>query len=75
MTRTAQWWLLLALLLAIDVVTVVFDLFSPPLLWLLLGLSGVLVAVFLLVRVLDLRMQRDHERAARDVLARYRQSS
>jgi hypothetical protein len=64
MNRTATWWLMVALLVVFDVVTVVFHLLAPPWQGMLLAASGVVIAAFLAIRLLDWRMQREHRRAA-----------
>jgi hypothetical protein len=64
MNRTATWWLMLALLLVFDVVTVVFHLLAPPWQGVLLAASGVVIAALLAIRALDWRMQREHRRLA-----------
>jgi hypothetical protein len=70
MNRTTMWWVMLALLLVFDVVTVVFHLLAPPWQGALLAASGVLIASFLAVRALDWRMQREHRRLAYATLGR-----
>ena len=64
MNRLMSWWVLMAVVLALDVVTVVFH----PLPRLLEGavvalLTGVLV-VFVLLRLIELKQMREHQRAA-----------
>ncbi|HEU4452911.1 MAG TPA: hypothetical protein VFR81_07615 [Longimicrobium sp.] len=64
MNRRVTWWLMVTLVLVLDVVTVVFHLLAPPWQGILLGASGVVIAAFLAIRVLDWRMQRRHRREA-----------
>ena len=70
MNRTVTWWLLAALLVIFDVVTVVFHLMEPRGQAVLLGASAVLLAGFGVLRWLDWRMHRAHARAAYADLAR-----
>ena len=64
MNRRVTWWLMVALVLVLDVVTVVFHLLAPPWQGILLGASGAIVAAFLAIRAQDWRMQRRHRREA-----------
>ena len=75
MNRTVRWWLLAALLVVFDVVTVVFHLFTPVWQGVLLGVSALLLGGFGVLRWLDWRMHRDHSRAAFAELARQRRGS
>lgn len=72
MNRTVRWWLLAALLVAFDIVTVVFHLFEPVWQGVLLGASAVLLGGLGVLRWLDWRMHRDHSSAAFAELARMR---
>lgn len=64
MNRMTTWWVLAALLVVFDVVTVVFHLVAPVWQAVLLGVSAVLLAGFGVLRWLDWRMHRAHARAA-----------
>jgi Flp pilus assembly protein TadB len=70
MNRNATWWLMVALVLVFDVVTVVFHLLAPPWQGALLVASGVFIAAFLMIRALDWRMRREHRRLAYAALGR-----
>ena len=73
MNPTVKWWLLVALLVVFDVVTVVFHLFAPVWQGVLLAFSAVVLGGFGVLRWLDWRMHREHARAAFAQLARLRQ--
>lgn len=72
MNRTVRFWLLAALLVVFDVVTVVFHLFTPGWQGVLLTASAVLLGGMGLLRWLDWRMHRAHSRASFADLARQR---
>ena len=72
MNRSVRWWLLAALLVVFDIVTVVFHLFAPVWQGVLLAASAVLLGGFAVLRLLDWRMHREHSRAAFAQVARLR---
>ncbi len=74
MTRRAWTWLLVGLLLAFDVVTVVYRLVSPGWQMAILGATALLLAGMGVLRLLDWRMHRQHEAQARAELARFRRA-
>jgi hypothetical protein len=74
MKRRITWWLLVGLLVAFDVVTVVFHLLEPAGQAVLLGASAVLLGGWGLLRWLDVRMHRAHAREAFADLARLREA-
>jgi hypothetical protein len=70
MRRYVRWWGLVLLVLVLDVVTIVFDLFGPALRWVTVSvLTGILVLIAL-GWLLERRQHREQERAARAALAR-----
>lgn len=69
MRRLTRWSFIL-LVLVLDVVTVVFDLFGPGLRWTTAAVLTGVLAVALLFRLLEYRLHREEERAAYASLAR-----
>ena len=68
-------WVLLALVVAVDVVSIVFDLPVPGariVAWVLVALLGVGLAAFAALRLLEWRQIRANQRAAYEVLERHR---
>ena len=63
-------WGFVALVLVLDVVTIVFDLFGPGLRWATVSVLTAILLVFAGLRLLEWRMHREHQRAAYASLAR-----
>lgn len=75
MIRGNRAWLIIVLVLLLDVVTIVFPLFSPPLRWLTAVVLTAIALFFAWLRWIDRRAQREQERAAYAALERSRRTA
>lgn len=72
MIRGFRPWIIIALVLLLDVVTIAVPLFSPPWRWFtVVALTGI-AFFFAWLRWMDWREQKEHERAAYAALERSR---